>query len=131
MVRIGLCRFREGHLTPLKGIPVPSGQGGCQVASLSFSNVYYTLRKQLNPQAARALVAQLEKLVTVVAVDGTTVQQAITGPFPDFEDGLQYYAAISQPAISAILTRNGKDFRASMLPVLSPAQALLEIEAPA
>ena len=94
------------------------------VASLSFSTVYYVMRKQTSPQAALAMVANLMQLVIIVPVDATTVQRAITGPFPDFEDGLQHFAATSAATIEAIITRNVADFTNSQLPVLTPAQAL-------
>jgi predicted nucleic acid-binding protein len=97
------------------------------VASLSFSTIYYVIRKQTTPQAALALVTNLERLVTIVAVDATVLQQAIAGLFPDFEDGLQYYTATSIPAVEAVITRNGRDFSASIIPVLTPAQALLHL----
>ena len=97
------------------------------VASLSFSTVYYVLRKQANPQLARTLVANLEQLVTIVAVDAGAVQQAITGPFLDFEDGLQHCAAASVSAIEGIITRNVTDFETGTLPALTPIQALLHL----
>jgi predicted nucleic acid-binding protein len=94
------------------------------VASLSFSTIYYVMRRQASPQAAQLMVANLERLVTIVAVDALIVQQAIGGPFPDFEDGIQHYAAASAVAIEAIITRNIADFAHSLLPVLTPEQAL-------
>lgn len=100
------------------------------VASLSFGNVYYVLRKQTNPQTARLLVAALEKLVTIVAVDAAVVRDAITGPFVDFEDGLHHYAAISLSAVEAIITRDLHDFANSILPTLVPEQALVELSRP-
>ncbi len=97
------------------------------VASLSFSNVYYVLRKQTNPSAARSLVGALAKLVIIAAVDASVVQAAISSPFADFEDGLQHDAAASVLVIQAIITRDLHDFRASSLPVLTPEQALTEL----
>lgn len=97
------------------------------IASLSFSTIYYVMRKQTSPQAALAMVAKLAQLVTVVSVDATTVRQAITGPFPDFEDGIPHFAAASVATIEAIITRDAADFANSLLPVLMPAQALRQL----
>ncbi|RZK13372.1 MAG: PIN domain-containing protein [Hymenobacter sp.] len=97
------------------------------VASLSFSNLYYTLRKQTDPKTARALMAHLQSLVTVIAVDADTISQAITGPFADFEDAIQHYAAAAVPLIDAIITRDLRDFAPSTLPVLTPTQALTHL----
>lgn len=94
------------------------------VASLSFSTVYYVMRRQASPQVALAMVANAERLVTIAGVDAAIVQQSIRGPFADFEDGIQHYAATSVAAIEAIITRNTADFVNSLLPVLTPTQAL-------
>ena len=103
------------------------GRAVLYVASLSFSTIYYVMRRQTSSQAALALVASLEHLVTVVAVDSTTVQQAIAGPFADFEDGIQHFAAASLGTIEAIVTRNAADFTNSKLPALTPTQALAHL----
>ena len=100
------------------------------VASLSFSTVYYVLRKQANPQLARTLVANLEQLVTIVAVDAVAVQQAIAGPFLDFEDGIQHSAAASVPTIEVMITRNVADSKTGTLLALTPSQALLHLSQP-
>ncbi len=97
------------------------------VASLSFSTIYYVMRKQTSRPAALSMVANLAKLVTIVAVDAAAVQQAITGPFPDFEDGIQHYAATSAAAIEAIVTRNAADFTNSLVPALTPSLALHQL----
>ena len=94
------------------------------VASLSFSTIYYMMRRQTSRPAALAMVANLEKLVTVVAVDETTIRHSIVAPFPDFEDGIQYYTAFLTPTIEAIITQNVADFVASALPVFTASQAL-------
>lgn len=104
-----------------------NGETRLYMASLSFSNVYYILRKSANTATARLSLARFEKLVTILTVDAQTIQQALTSSSADFEDGIQHFAALSEPAISAIITRDAKDFQSSQLPILSPARALLEI----
>jgi predicted nucleic acid-binding protein len=108
----------------------PENRATLYVASLSFSTVYYVLRKQANRQLARTLVANLEQLVTIVAVDAVAVQKAITGPCLDFEDGLQHCAAASVPAIEVIVTRNAADFKTGTLPALTPSQTLVHLSQP-
>ena len=104
------------------------GRATLYVAGLSFSTIYYVMRKQTSPQVALTLTARLAQLVNIVAVDATTVQQAIAGAFQDFEDAIQHYAAASVAAIEGIVTRNTADFAAGHLPALTPAQALLELD---
>ena len=97
------------------------------VASLSFSTIYYVMRRQTSRQAALVMVAQVAQLVTIVAVDAPIVQQAISSTFADFEDSIQHYAATSAVAIEAIITRNTADFINSLLPVLTPEQTLVQL----
>lgn len=55
------------------------------------------------------------------------IEAALTLGFADFEDGLQYCAARSVPAIEAIIARNPKGFAAGALPVLTPPTALARL----
>jgi hypothetical protein len=58
------------------------------------------------------------------------VQQAIAGPFLDFEDGIQHSAAASVPTIEVMITRNVADFKTGTLLALTPSQALLHLSQP-
>lgn len=55
-------------------------------------------------------------------------KQVLASEFLDFEDGLQYFSAVKVKSIEAIITRNTKDFKPSLIPVLTPAQFLRTIE---
>ena len=94
------------------------------VASLSFSQIYYVLRKTNTPAERRDKLAKLALLTQVIAVDATVITQALRSELSDFEDAIQYGAARAVPAIEAIVTRDPKGFAAGTLPVLSPTAAL-------
>ena len=47
--------------------------------------------------------------------------------FKDFEDAMQYYSALKAKA-DIIITRNGKDFTASQIPVMTATEYLDSIE---
>ena len=47
--------------------------------------------------------------------------------FKDFEDALQYYTALKAKA-DVIITRNGKDFTASKIPVMTATEYLATLE---
>lgn len=59
-----------------------------------------------------------------MAVDEHVVDRALHSGFSNFEDAIQHFAAASVPAIEALIARNGKDFRASTLRILTPTEAL-------
>lgn len=96
--------------------------------SLSFANIEYIVRRQTSATQARVLLLQLERLVGILAVDGDIIRRALGSHFTDFEDGIQYFTTLTQPAITAIITRDPKGFRDSDLPILSPAQAIAELD---
>ena len=97
------------------------------VASLSFSHIFYTLRKQVGAVAAREALRKLARLVRVVAVDEAVVQLALDSTFADVEDALQYFAAVSVPTLEAIVTGDPKGFKEGSAKLLNPneAQALV------
>jgi predicted nucleic acid-binding protein len=98
------------------------------VASLSFSHVFYTLRKQVGAVAAREALRKLAQLVRVVAVDEAVVQQALDSAFADVEDAMQYFAATGVPNVEAIITGDPKGFREGNLRLLSPIEAQYSME---
>ncbi|OGX91550.1 type II toxin-antitoxin system VapC family toxin [Hymenobacter coccineus] len=96
------------------------------VASLSFSHIYYTLRKDNTPAECTDKLVKSSALVQIIAVDSNTIRKSLAAGFTDFEDALQSFAAASVPAIEAIITRDPKGFRGSSLRVLTPAEAVTE-----
>lgn len=90
---------------------------------LVFSNTYYILRKLGPHKKVIEKLTQLSKLIDIIGLSKTAVNQALESRFGDFEDALQYYAAISEN-VKIIITRNTKDYKNSDLAVLTPDQYL-------
>lgn len=88
------------------------------VSSLTFSNLFYILRKQLSARTAQEVLRTFKQLVTVVAVDDAIVEQALDGGFTDFEDALQYYAALSV-GCTVLITRNVRHYRKAAIRVVT------------
>ena len=63
-------------------------------------------------------------MVRIAAVAEAEIQSALDSDFADFEDAIQYFAAVSAGGVTAIITRNGADYSTSRLPVMSPDQYL-------
>ena len=98
------------------------------VSSLSFSNLYYILRKLKGHADALALLGKLKLLVRVSAVGESEIQSALSSQFKDFEDAIQHFSAKAEGGISAIVTRNKTDYSASEIVVLSPEEYLAKRE---
>ena len=87
------------------------------VSLMTFSTASFLLRKH-GPEGVRNLLSNLRQLVSVTTSDERTVDDSIVSQFKDFEDAMQYYTALNAKA-EIIITRNGKDFTASNLPVMT------------
>lgn len=98
------------------------------LSSLSFSNLYYILRKLTGPAEAMAVLGKLKLLVRVSSVTDAEIKAALSSNFKDFEDGIQHFAAKAEGNIIAIITRNKVDYSTSEIPVLSPDEFLAKRE---
>jgi predicted nucleic acid-binding protein len=98
------------------------------LSSLSFSNLYYILRKLGGSAEALSLLSKLKQLVHISAVTEVEIQSALESSFKDFEDAIQHFAAKSEGRVSAILTRNKADYSTSEIPVMSPDEFLAQQE---
>ena len=93
------------------------------ISSLSFSTIFYLLRRQLGAKDAMDILRRFRMLVHILPVKDTTVDKALDSDFTDFEDAIQYYSAIEN-GVKVIVTRNVKDYKASAIPVITPDEFL-------
>jgi len=89
------------------------------ICSLSITNIYYSLRKVLSHNERISALSDLCGVIEVQAVDGGVINNALSSGWKDFEDSVQYYCAKSNSQISAIITRNVKDFALSEIEVIN------------
>ena len=87
------------------------------ICSLSYTNIYYSLRKFLSHEQRIDSLLQLGEVVHTLPVDERVVRAALQSGWNDFEDAVQYYCAV----INGIVTRNAKDFRQSVIDVIDPS----------
>ena len=91
------------------------------VSSLTFSNLYYVLRKIESHNKVIAKLDRISRLLTILKVDQQIIKLAIASEFPDFEDSIQYNCALDYKKIDVLITRNIKDYKGSQIPVMTPA----------
>lgn len=96
------------------------------VSLMTLATASFLLRKH-GHEGVRKLLSNLRQLVGVAATDERTVDDSLASQFQDIEDAMQYYTALHANA-EAIITRNGKDFTASRLPVMTATEYLIMIE---
>ena len=84
------------------------------VSSLTIANTHYLLSSSYKIADARKILIKFKIL-----------ELALVSDFNDFEDAIQYHTALENN-IDVILTRNKKDFKNSILPVLNAKEFLIK-----
>src|SRR5690606_12437488 len=87
-------------------------------SSVSFSNAYYLLCKYENKKSALEKMRKFKLLCNVSITNDEVVEKAINSEFTDFEDALQYFSAIAT-GCHLIITRDEKDFKNALIPVMN------------
>ena len=95
------------------------------VSPLSFSNLYYILRRQSDRKIALKSLQKLRLLVEMTPIDSKAIDLALLSDFKDFEDAIQNFTAFNNK-IDFIITRNVKDYKSSALNIAT-AKEFLEI----
>ena len=93
------------------------------VSPLSFATVNYFLSKFESAKIAKEKLRKFKILSEICALDQHTVEKGLNSSMKDFEDALQYFSA-TESGCEIIITRNGKDFTKSLLPVMNADEFL-------
>jgi predicted nucleic acid-binding protein len=93
------------------------------VSPISFATVNYFLVKFQNALIAKEKLRKFKIICEVYALHDSIIDKALNSNFNDFEDALQYYSAVDA-GCEIIITRNGKDFKNSLLPVMTANEYL-------
>ena len=100
------------------------GEYYLHICALSFTTMFYSLRKILSREDRINALTQLKEALEVAAVDSYVIDMALKSGWKDFEDAVQNFSAVVDPQISAIITRNTKDFKESSLEVVDSVEFL-------
>ena len=100
------------------------GEYYLHICALSFTTMFYSLRKILSREDSIYALTQLKEALEVAAVDSNVIDMALKSGWKDFEDAVQNFSAVVDPQISAIITRNTKDFKDSSLEIVDSVDFL-------
>ena len=92
----------------------------------SISNVFYVLAKYENSKIALEKIRKFKLLCSMSVMDDEVLEKAINSDFKDFEDAMQYFSALASNC-NIIITRNEKDFKNAMIPVMNAESYLLSL----
>ncbi len=104
------------------------GKLNIYISALSYSNIYYILRKTCSHKEMISLLKDIQAISTTMDVTSSIISAAIDSGLKDFEDAIQLNTALSSKKIQAIVTRDPKGFKNSDISVLTPEEALSIIE---
>ena len=90
---------------------------------ISFATVNYFLSKYESSNIAREKLRKFKILTEICSIDERTIEKALNSSIKDFEDALQYFGA-TESECEIIITRNGKDFKQSLLPIMTAKEFL-------
>ena len=98
------------------------GEYKLSMCSLSYTNIYYSLRKYLSHEERIDCLMQLGEVLFALPVDNNVIVAALQSGWHDFEDAVQYYTAVQDGTVNGIVTRNVKDFQQSEIRVIDTLQ---------
>lgn len=93
------------------------------IAWHTLANLYYIGVRIAGKENAERFVDEVLEVFEICAADTLAAKSARSMPIGDFEDALQV-AAAQKAQLDAIITRNKKDFRGSVVPALLPKEFL-------
>jgi predicted nucleic acid-binding protein len=96
------------------------------ISNLTFANIVYIMRKQLDSTKIIDVLESLSELFTFKDLQFADLKEAASLKWKDFEDAIQYVTAERINA-NYIITRNTKDFQNAKIPALTPNEFLEKI----
>ena len=93
------------------------------IAPHSLTTLFYLVAKDQSAAKARATITNLLQFLSVAKIDQSTIEQAMSLAYRDFEDAVQMIAAVQCKA-DYFITRNPKDFQPPMLTVIQPSEMI-------
>ena len=88
------------------------------ISPSSISTTYYLLSKYENSVSALDKIRKFKLLCHMSLMNDDVIEKALHSNFKDFEDAIQYYSAIESKC-DIIITRNERDFKEALIPVMN------------
>ena len=96
-------------------------------SSLSYATISYLLTKYEGLEKTKDKLRKFKVISEICELDELIIKKGLNSDFSDFEYSLQYFSALRSES-DIIITRNGKDFKKSKIPVMTPDEFLNSIK---
>ena len=123
-VILDLVLQREDHFEFAQNLFDQYQLGKCALytSSIVLANMHFIIRKLHDVKLANSSVLFVNKHFKIIDANNDDIENSIQSKFSDFEDGVQYFAALRSKKIDVVVTRNVKDYKHALLPVFTPKQ---------
>lgn len=98
------------------------------VTDLTIANIAYITRKFIAKDEFFRVMKQLMKCFSIIPMGEKVVNAAFEAEWSDFEDSLQYFAALAAGA-DCIISRNVKDYVGHQIPVCTSTEFVASLKA--
>lgn len=93
------------------------------LSALSYATTSYFLTKFYGLEKTKDKLRKFRVISEICELDKLIIEKGLNSEFSDFEDSLHYFSALRMDC-DIIITRNGKDFKKSQIPVMTPNEFL-------
>ncbi len=126
---IDLLGEREPFYNSAAQIATLADKGKIQliVSALTYSNVYYWLSRFEDKEVVKEKIRKFKVIAETSDLTDKIIDKGLSSKFANFEDSLQYFCAVKEDS-NILITRNGKDFKESDIPVLAPDEYLKSLK---
>lgn len=87
-------------------------------SATTIATSFYILSKFESKKTTLDKIRKFKMLCSLSIIDDDVIEKAINSDFDDFEDAIQYFSALAS-GCELIITRNEKDFKKALIPVMS------------
>ncbi len=128
-ILVDLLQRREPHFASVAEILNLATIKEIQIfaSSNSIGTLHYLCKKTIGEAELRDIIYDLLHFLKIVAVDEEIIKKSLKSSHKDFEDAIQIFCAHKVENLTAIITRDLKDFSTAEMQVFAPDQALYYI----
>ena len=102
---------------------VESGEISGFVSATTITTIHYLATKTIGTKKTKLAIRTLLSILDLATVNKSVLERALEGKYKDFEGGVLVEAAREVEA-KAIITRNIRNFKKSVVPAYSPSEML-------
>ncbi len=124
-IMLDLLGERHPHYLSAAKIATLADKGDLTLvcSALSYSNILCILSKFESTDKIKEKLRKFKIICGVAEVDETIIEKGLNSAFTDFENAIQYFCALKTEC-NILITRNQKDFKNSVIPVMSADEFL-------